>query len=260
MSIRKYTLPMEHYARKNAPSILTGIGIIGVIGTAVMAVKDSKKVDTLICEKNKYKLDKHGTELTKVEKLMVATPAYLPTITTGLATIACIYGANSINQHRQAMLISAYGYLNSCYNEYKDAVSELYGPDAQNKVKEHIMTKQLTDKSIEPDTDEIVVYEEYSGNYMTTTKARIQNGLFHANRHFSWAGSININDILDCFDSYEVEYGDVYGWTLKKQYECGGPLWLDVNIQEYKVIEDKQVYVLKWNIAPSIDYIDWSLY
>lgn len=255
--IRKYTLPMERYARKNAPSILTGMGIIGVIGTAVMAVKDTKKAEKLIKDKNRTKILTRGLQLTKTERVIAAAPAYLPTMTTGLATIACIYGANSINKTRQTMLLSAYGYLHQCHTDYKDAVKELYGNEVDEKIQEHIMVKNLPE--VKPEQEEIVVYEEYSGTYITTTKEKIQNGLFHANRHFSWAGAMTINDILDCFDSLESTQGDVYGWTLHKHYECGGPLWIDANIKEYKVIDDKQVYVLKWNIAPSIDYVDWSL-
>ncbi|MGL4451391.1 MAG: DUF6353 family protein [Sarcina sp.] len=259
MKIRNCILPIENYVRKNAPSLLTGIGIIGVVGTAVMAVRDSKKAELVIQRKNDYKLKHYGEQLTKFETAIVVTPSYLPTITTGLATISCIYGANSINKNRQAMLLSAYGYLNNCYGEYKDAVTDIYGPEAQTQIKENIMTKQLERAHINPDEDEILVYEEYTGSYITTTKQRIKEGLFHANKHFSWAGAMSINEALDCFDSFECEYGDVYGWTLYKQWESGEPIWLDASLSKYEIINGKQVYLLDWSITPATDYYNWDL-
>ncbi|HSQ90454.1 DUF6353 family protein, partial [Romboutsia sp.] len=104
MNIRKYINPIESYVRKNAPTILTTLGMVGVVTTAMNAVKDSKKADSLIRKRNEYKLDKYGENLTKTEKVIAAVPAYLPTMISGITTISCIYGSNHINKNRQAML------------------------------------------------------------------------------------------------------------------------------------------------------------
>lgn len=260
MNIRKYINPIESYARKNAPTILTTMGIVGVVSTAVLAVKDSKKAEVLICKRNKYKLDKYGEELTKTEKVMAAAPAYLPSMVSGVATISCIYGANHINKNRQAMLISAYGYLNNCFGEYKDAVNELYGSDADDKVKEHIIQIKEPERTVELRDQEIVVYEEYSDSYITTTRNKVDAAIAHLNRHFITFGALSINNILDFLDVDEVNHGDSYGWSYHKNEEFGVDTWIDITLIKLKTPDEHPLYRIDWNIAPTRDYIEWHLF
>ena len=87
-----------------ASTLLTFIGVVGVIATAVMAVKDSTKARNLLID---AEIDK-GCDLSTKEKIIVAAPAYIPTVVVAGATIACVLGANILNQRSQASLMSAY--------------------------------------------------------------------------------------------------------------------------------------------------------
>lgn len=260
MNIRKYINPIELYTRKNAPTILSTIGMIGVISTAMLAVRDSKKAEVLICKRNEYKLDKYGESLTKSEKVIAAAPAYLPSILSGVATISCIYGANHINKNRQAMLMGAYGYLNNCFTEYKDAVKELYGEDADDKVVDHIIQTKEPDKLVDIRDNEILVYEVYSDSYIKTTKNKIDIAIANINRHFVLFGALSINNFLDYLDVDEVDSGDTYGWSFYKHEELGIDTWLDVNLAKVTTPDDHPLYRIDWNIAPSTDYIEWHLF
>ena len=106
------------YARRNAPTILTCAGGIGVVATSVMAVKATPKALQLLEEAKAEK----GDDLTKLEVVVVAGPAYIPAMVTGAATIACIFGANVLNQCQQASLASAYALIDNSYKEYKKKV------------------------------------------------------------------------------------------------------------------------------------------
>lgn len=260
MNIQKYIHQLNTCARKNAPTILTTLGIIGVASTAILAVKDSKKAEVLVCKRNQYKLDKYGEDLTTTEKVIAAFPAYLPTIVSGVTTVSCIYGANYINKNRQAMLLSAYGYLNNCLSEYKDAVTELYGEDADNKVVDHIIQnkehKQITDLR----DDEVLIYEEYSDTYITTSRNKIDISIANINRHFVTFGALSINNFLDFLDITEVEHGDTYGWSYYKNEELGIDTWIDITLIKVTTPDEYPLYKINWNIAPSVDYIEWHLF
>lgn len=116
-------------------TILTIIGAIGVVGTAIMASKAAPKVTYLLEAAEEEK----GEELTVIEKVKVVTPTYIPTMVMGAATIGCIFGANVLNMRDQAALTSAYALLDNSYKEYQRKTNELYGEDADRKVKEAVV-------------------------------------------------------------------------------------------------------------------------
>ena len=116
-------MDIRPFIKKNAPTILTCIGAAGVIVTTVMAVKETPKALSLLEDAEEEK----GEELTKWEKVKIAGPVYIPSIITGAATIACIFGSNVISKRQQATLTTAYALLDNSYKEYKKKVDEVYG-------------------------------------------------------------------------------------------------------------------------------------
>ena len=118
------------FMKRNSTTILTIIGSAGVAATAILAATETPKALRLIEEAKKKK----GEELTKVEIVKAAAPAYIPAVVTGASTIACVVGANSLNKRAQASLASAYALVSSTYSEYKDKVKELCGEETHEKV------------------------------------------------------------------------------------------------------------------------------
>ena len=94
------------FFKRNSSTILTVVGAIGVAATAVMSARDTVKAVKRI-EEHEAK----GEKLSNKEKFKIAAPAYIPTVATGLSTIACIFGANVLNKKAQASLASSYALL-----------------------------------------------------------------------------------------------------------------------------------------------------
>ena len=149
------------FVRRNAPTILTCLGGAGVVATSILAVKATPKAITLLEEATKEK----GEELTKLEVIKTAGPAYIPSIVMGASTIACIFGANILNQRRQAALMSAYALLDRSYKDYRRKVADLYGGEADSKVKEEIAKDKY-------EKEEITVEDkmEYLNTYISKHK------------------------------------------------------------------------------------------
>ena len=122
------------FVKKHGSTILTTLGVVGVIGTTVAAVKETPKALMLLNEAKKEK----GEELTVIEKVKVAGPVYIPSVIIGTSTIACIIGSNVLNKRHQAALLSAYTMLDQSYKEYKDKVIDLYGEETDEKIEEEI--------------------------------------------------------------------------------------------------------------------------
>ena len=111
------------FVGRNGSTILTCMAGVGLVATAVFTAKATPKAMTRVENAREEK----GEELTKLETAIAAAPAYIPPIITGVATFACMFGANALNKHQQASLISAYALLDNSYKEYKKKVDEVYG-------------------------------------------------------------------------------------------------------------------------------------
>lgn len=131
----------KSFLKRNAPTILTCIGAAGVIATSIAAVKATPKAEILLREAEEEK----GENLTTLEKIQIAGPVYIPSFLIGASTIACIFGANVLNTRQQATLMSAYGLLDASYKEYSKKVKELYGDEADSKVKEEVTKEHYTE-------------------------------------------------------------------------------------------------------------------
>lgn len=153
------------FLKRHSSTILTVMGAIGVVATAVIAVKDTPKALRILDKEEQEK----GEELTVKEKIITAGPVYIPAIAVGVSTIACIFGSNALNKRNQASLMSAYALLDQSYKDYKRKVSEIYGDDADKKIIE-----ELTKEGIEPrdntydtdDTDDSNVVTIFDGTTM----------------------------------------------------------------------------------------------
>ena len=101
----QYTYSLtKRFIKKNAPTILTFMGVGGLFGTTVLAVKATPKALDNIEKAREEK----GAELTTLETVNAALPYYLPSIATGLGTAICIIGSNNMNNRVQSSLVGAY--------------------------------------------------------------------------------------------------------------------------------------------------------
>ena len=119
--------------KKASPTILTCIGAVGVVATAVLAVKATPKALEMVRADSRKNHDGDPHAATKVEVVKSCWKCYIPAAVTGAATIACIFGANTLNRRQQASLASAYALVNRSFMEYKNKVKELYGQETDRK-------------------------------------------------------------------------------------------------------------------------------
>lgn len=200
---------LKMFVKKNGPTILTCIGSIGVVVTSVMAIKATPKAIVLLEDAR----DEKGDNLTKFEKVMVAGPAYIPTIIVGTSTIACVFGANILNQRQQAALMSAYALLDSTYKEYQSKVVDLYSEEADSRVKKEIAKDKYLgdDKLVDND---VLFYDEFSGRYFESTNAKVLKAEYETNKKISDHGGACLNDFYRALGLEQTKYGDRLGWSV----------------------------------------------
>ena len=122
------------FLKKYSPTILTYVGIIGVVATAVATGKAVSKAEKVLAKEKVIK----GQKLTPKETIKTAAPIYITPMLVGASTIVCILSANILNRRAQASLMSAYALLNTSYKEYKDKLKILYGEEVHKHVVESL--------------------------------------------------------------------------------------------------------------------------
>ena len=243
-------MKFKQYVKHNAPSILTGLGVLGVVGTTITAVHATPKAIKLIQEENKKKLSETGSTLDILEKVIIVTPIYLPSILLGIGTITCILGANHINKERQALLTSAYAYLNTSFNEYKTKVNELYGEGASDRVEQIIAQERLAEYDRIYLVDRKLFYDKISKRYFESTIFDLQAAIYRLNEIYAVEGEVSINQFYKLLDLEPTEYGDAIGWNGINQWEFVGYAWINIDWKKMDMPDDLECYALDYQISP----------
>ena len=195
------------YLKRNASTILTIAGGVGVVTTTVLGIKVTPKALALIDNAKKKK----GDKLTKLEKIQAAAPVYIPTVISGVATLCCVFGANVVNKRQQAGLISAYALVDNSYKEYKAKVEELYGEEANNIVREEI-AKEKYEKT-KPEFEEVLVYDVFSNQYIATTYVKLARAEYELNRNIHMRGWAELNEFYEILGTDGIDGGNELGWS-----------------------------------------------
>jgi hypothetical protein len=241
------------FLKRNGATILTYVGAAGVVATAVMAVKATPKAMTLLEEAKKEK----GEDLTKLEKVKVAGPAYIPAVVTGTATVACIFGINVLNKRQQAGLASAYALLDNSYKEYKKKVEELYGEEANQKVTEEIAKDKYEDVDIQLDDGKWLFYDEFSGRYFEARPEVVQAAEYDLNRELVMRGWVTLNEFYGSLDIEPIDGGDELGWTIESNLDYYWQEWIDFGHHKVTMDDGLECTIISMFLEPTPDYAEY---
>ena len=250
MKMNQLIRKSKTFLHLHSSTILTCIGALGVITTAISVAKATPKAIDIL---ERAELEK-GEKLTKFETVNVATPVYIPTIVMGAATIACIFGANVLNKQKQAALTSAYALLNNYHKEYRNTLIDLHGTEADEEIRNVIARKRCAYHQINLDTPDgkFVFYEEISGESICRYEREIMDAEYHLNRNFALRGYASLNEFYEFLGLPRTDYGNELGWSMDDGYS-----WID--FEHNLVSKDDggtEIYSIDMIIPPHANYLE----
>lgn len=207
---------------KHSPEILIGIGITGMIATTVLAVKATPKALYLIEEK---KAELEVDKLTPVETVKTTWKCYAPAAVTGVASIACIVGSNSVNARRNAALATAYKISETAFSEYKAAALETVGEKKERSIRDKVSEKQIKENPVSK--SEVIVtgkgqtlfFDPHSHRYFYSSIDKINRAINKLNHKINTSPFCNdgatLNEFYDEIGIPGTMTGDSLGWTLR---------------------------------------------
>lgn len=247
---------------QQSPSILAGLGAVGVVSTTVMGIAITfKAVEEIQKEVYRRVTDwtlKTGEEadlypidpvLTTKETIKLVWPLYIPTVGMGIVSIACILGSNSIHQRRTAALVTAYSILGEAAKEYQNKVIEILGEKKEEKLRGEIAQDRLNRDPIE--NKEIIItglgetdcYDSISARYFKSdieTIRKIQNDFNQALISESYR---SLNQFYDALGLEHTSMGDELGWST----DFG---LMDIKFGAKLSTQGKPCIVLDYRIGP----------
>lgn len=240
------------FFKRNASTILTCVGGIGVVATAVVAVKDTPKAMQIIEKKTEEK----GEDLTTIEKIKVAGPVYIPAVTIGVSTLTCIFGANTLNKRTQASLMSAYALLDSSYKEYKNKVEEMYGEGASARVQGEVARDKYNSDDISIDDEKLLFYDYFSERYFHSTMEEVMQAEYDINRELHTKDYAYLNEFYDLLGLDHIKSGWDLGWSMGASLSHYWKTWIDFRHEKVEMEDGMECYIITMT-EPIVDFEEY---
>lgn len=241
------------FLKRNASTILTYAGGVGVIATSVMAVKATPKAIALLENAKEEK----GEDLTKIEKVKIAGPAYIPTVLIGVSTITCIFGANALSQRQQATLMSAYALLDNSYKDYKKKVKELYGEDSDVRIKEEISKDKYNEDPYPIEDGKQLFYDEFSQRHFEATTEEVLRAEYEINRMLAANYGVYLNEFYELLRLERTDYGDYLGWSTGELVDTFLYSWIDFHHTKVIMDDGLECTIISMGTEPTCDFEDY---
>lgn len=243
-----------HFIKKNSATILTIANAIGVIGTVYLSSKAGIEANKIIEEKKKEK----GEDLTTIEKIKVAGPYYIPTAVVAGGTIACGVGSNVVNKKVQAGLTSACFLLEQAHKEYKDAVTDVYGKEGEQKIEEYVAQKHYSEYIQDMAcSDKLLFWDEYSNRFYWKTLQEVTDAEYNFNRNFALRRYAELNEFYEFLGEEPTEYGTTVGWSIYAGEAFYGYSFVDFYHELRKLEDGTEYYAICMPFPPHADFMDY---
>jgi hypothetical protein len=234
-------------AKKNSPGVLLGAGIVGMVGSTVLACRATLKMDSVLDE-TASKLDRAKSlehpeyserdrqkdiSLIYIQTGVKVAKLYAPAILVGGVSIAALTSSHNILSRRNVALTAAYGALERGFNEYRARVVDKYGfeedqafrygtreveiEDSETGKKRTVTRVALHDPSI---------YARFFDECSSSWQKEPEYNLFflksqqnYANDLLRARGHVFLNEVYDMVGVPRSKAGAVVGWLLSRNGE-----------------------------------------
>lgn len=251
----------EGLVKKHSPEILAGVGVVGVVASAVLACKATMKVNDILTDakeqidkvnsvkNNPAYADRYSEEDAKkdlsvvyVQKGVELVKVYLPAFTLGAVSIGCLLSSNNILRKRNAALGAAYATLDKSYKAYRNRVVERFGSEVEKEIRYNIRAEEIEHTTIDEEGNEVVVKEEvktmdpnlYSDYAKFFDESNVNwnrnpeyNLMFlksqqqYANDLLKSRGRLFLNEVYDMLGIERTKAGQVVGWVYDEENPIG---------------------------------------
>jgi hypothetical protein len=258
-------------AQKHSPGLMFAAGVVGVVGTVVLASRATLKVNDLLddfhsdldnvktLESPRYSdKDRQRDKVVLYTKLVVNLgKLYGPALLVGMASVAALTGSHVVLNRRIAGVTAAYAALEKGFDAYRKRVVEELGIEKDREFRYGYEDRTIVEETeqgpiikqvhqIGKDGASIYArfFDEGSANYQ---KSPGYNQIFlraqqnYANDLLKARGHVFLNEVYDMLGLERSKEGAVVGWVLltgcEIDTELDGDNYIDFGIFEHSIYD-----------------------
>ncbi len=281
MTIQRMIGKVKLGAKRNAPELLLGLGLVTgtacVITASRSTVKAKRITETLEHDKLRLLTDRDDYVITDEEMKAKLKKTYLKyaldlskeyAVPVGLyaATVASVFASYKIQKNRQMALSAA---LTACTTAYASLVGKLKNGAEHGLTAKEVLDGVEVKETVDPETGEVtttkvqgepvaslyqVRFDEYSTAW---EKDKFQNEATlrceesWANDKLRLQGYLFLNDVYDRLGLPRTKHGQIVGWIFEENGEGDG--FVDFGIKDASEYEDPRYHRNAFDLEFNVD-------
>lgn len=236
----------------NAPTILTALGAVGVISTAVLAVKATPIANDCILKD----LEENGDYEDRWDKfsrvLKVTWRPYSTTAISAIGAIVCIAAAQRTNLRRQAAVIGAYTLSQETLREYREEAQEMLGRKKSQELDGNVAAKKTKKKPYKESNTviigngEAIIYDAFSGRYLKGDIEMVRKAVNDFNQALIANSYASLNTFYELLGMEQTQMGEEFGFK--------DSALLDIEFDAHLDENNHPCLLMRYEVYPSRDY------
>jgi len=239
------------FLTRNSSTILTSLAVVGVVSTAVLAVRGTPGA-----MKSVEKLKDESPEHSNLDMIKVVAPHYIPAAVTGTVTIASIISAHSISSRKSAALASAYSLVDRSFMDYRKKIAETFGAQKADKASEDVVNDRIRANPVGSELyligeGEVLCYEVLTDRYFKSSAEKIRRAQNTLNARLldGIDFGIPMNELYSLIGLNLTGMGDELGWNQEAR--------LDLKISTHLTDGERPALAISYGIPPFPNY--WKI-
>lgn len=214
---------LQRFAVNNSPTILTAVGAVGTISTAILTARATFRAAALLNEARAPEERGDREPLTNRETIDLVWREFVPPAVVGVVTIAAILGANHIGGRRAAAFATAYKLSEKMAEEYRQKVVDTIGREKEDLIRGDLAKDRIGRvpgvETIVLGEGEVVFYDEWSGRAFKKTIDEVSHAVNQINYQINQSWCASLTDFYDLLGLPKTRVSDDYGWNSDELLE-----------------------------------------
>lgn len=212
----------QFLVQQNATALLTSVGVVGTVSTAVLTGRAAWK-SALEIEHVRF-LNSNDPEFTRRQQIEMVWTNFIPPVGVGTLTITSIIMANRLSAKEAAALAAAYGLSEQALEEYKAKVVERLGEGKEQKIRDEIAQDRVERTHegapiVVPGSGDVLCLDLWTGRYFQSTVEKIRKAENDVNYEIVQGMYASASSFYEELGLEATEMTDLLGWNINNRLE-----------------------------------------
>lgn len=239
-SLTPHIRKLKFLVNENSTTLLTGVGVVGTVATAVLTGRASFKAaeiiskESALAETELHVVDKTeggeqyltipSSRLSRTQKTMLVWPHYIPPVAVGAVTVTSIVMAHRISSKKIAAIAVASTISERAFQEYKEKVVEKLGERKETAIQDEIAQDSVTKNPpsgqvIIAGSGDVLCFEPLTGRYFNSTIESIKRAENKVNYEIIHYDYCSLSFFFDEIGLSATDFSDMVGWNVANRLE-----------------------------------------